>query len=172
MGKRRTTVSVFHVPHHVDGELIGSFLLKYGEIVSIQCDEIHGTWFFDILLDKENFTNIPFFLEAGEERLPIIVAGRRPTCWNCSEIGHLTSECPQKKPTPNPKTRIGEHLGVEMAVKNTRPPTEETEEKKTREPWKIVVGKKTPDRLSLEKTREEAMLEKDPGAAKYVEIVN
>lgn len=127
-----------------------------------------------ILLDKENFTNIPYFLEVGEEKLPIIVAGRRPTCWNCSEIGHLTSECPLKKPTPNPKRLTGQHLGSTTTTSFPKLTSHDTtpDEPLRGEPWQIAPGKKTPGRLSLEQQREQAMLKNDPGKDKYLEIVN
>ena len=48
MGKRRSTVAVHHVPHYVDGEHLGAFFLKYGEMVHIEVDELHGVWSFDI----------------------------------------------------------------------------------------------------------------------------
>ena len=40
-------------------------------------------------------------------RLPVIVSGRKPACWHCGEIGHLSAVCPgkkaPKKPDQNPR---------------------------------------------------------------------
>ena len=69
---------------------------------------MHGDWKFGIMLDVKTFYSIPNWLDVEGRRLPVIVSGHKPTCWHCSEVGHLSAVCPgkkaPKKPNLNPDT--------------------------------------------------------------------
>lgn len=49
------------------------------------------------MLDHKAFTSISNILEIGRKNYPIIITGRKPTCWKCGVIGHLIPSCPEKK---------------------------------------------------------------------------
>ena len=53
---------------------------------------------------------IPNWLDVEGHRRPVIVSGRKPACWHCSKIGHLSAVCPKKKapkkPDQNPSTLL------------------------------------------------------------------
>ena len=59
------------------------------------------------MLDAKNFYSVPNWLDV-EGGLPVIVSGRKPACWHCGEIGHLSAVCSgkkaPKKPDQNPGT--------------------------------------------------------------------
>ena len=194
MGRRRTTISVFEVPAVVPGEYLGAFLLKFGEITAITVDKFNGTWSFDVWLNESAFKKVPYYIEANGEKLPVVVAGRRPACWICNEVGHLTFTCPTRiKPAqPNPKNRVLEHLTPKAAADkktSSSKPTAETvtpeefedlcntenESPKKKVVWNIVTGKKSPKSYAQVMTEEEQLeieTSNDPGGEKYKEILN
>ena len=108
MGRRRTTVSVFEVPSFLRDANLAAFMLNFGDIVSATHDGMRGEWRFDLMLDAKTFYSVPNWLDVEGRRLPVIVSGRKPACWHCGEIGHLSAVCPgkkaPKKPDQNPGT--------------------------------------------------------------------
>ena len=54
------------------------------------------------MLDMKTFYSVPNWLEVEGRRLPVIVSGRKPACWHCGEIGHLSAVCPGKKAPKKP----------------------------------------------------------------------
>ena len=108
MGRRRTTVSVYEVPSFVRDANLAAFMLNFGDFVSATHDGMRGEWRFDIMLDVKTFYSVSNWLDVGGHRLPVIVSGRKPACWYCGEIGHLSAVCPGKKaPT---RTPVPSHL--------------------------------------------------------------
>ena len=59
------------------------------------------------MLDCKTFYSIPNWLDLEECRLPVIVSGRKPACWHCGEIGHLSAFCPGKKAPKKPDVNPG-----------------------------------------------------------------
>ena len=108
MGRRRTTVSIYEVPSFLRDANLAAYMLQFGDIVSATHDGMRGEWRFDIMLDVKTFYSVPNWLEVEGRRLPVIVSGRKPACWHCGEIGHLSAVCPgkkaPKKPDPKPRT--------------------------------------------------------------------
>ena len=108
MGRRRTTVSIYEVPSFLRDANLAAYMLQFGDIVSATHDGMRGEWRFDIMLDVKTFYSVPNWLEVEGRRLPVIVSGRKPACWHCGEIGHLSAVCPgkkaPKKPDPKPGT--------------------------------------------------------------------
>ena len=51
--------------------------------------------------------SLEYALEVEGRRLPIIVSGRKPACWHCGEIGHLSAVCPGKKAPKKPDHKTG-----------------------------------------------------------------
>ena len=106
MGWRRTTVSVYEVPSFFRDANLAAFMLNFGDIVSATHDGMRGEWRFDIMLDAKTFYSVPNWLDVEGRRLPVIVSRRKPTCWHCGEIGHLSAVCPGKKRPRKSPTRI------------------------------------------------------------------
>ena len=107
MGRRRTTVSVYEVPSFLRDANLAAFMLNFGDIVSATHDGMRGEWRFNIMLDAKTYS-VPNWLDVEKSRLPVIVSGRKPACWHCGEIGHLSAVClgkkAPKKPDQNPGT--------------------------------------------------------------------
>ena len=108
MGRRWTTVSVYEVPSFLRDANLAAFMLNFGDIVSATHDRMRGEWRFDLMLDAQTFYSVPNWLDVEGRRLPVIISGRKPACWHCGEIGHLSAVCPgkkaPKKPDQNPGT--------------------------------------------------------------------
>ena len=102
MGRRRTTVSIYEVPSYLRDANLAAYMLQFGDIVSATHDGMRGEWRFDIMLDMKTFYSVPNWLEVEGRRLPVIVSGRKPACWHCGEIGHLSAVCPGKKAPKKP----------------------------------------------------------------------
>ena len=102
MGRRRTTVSIYEVPSFLRDANLAAYMLQFGDIVSATHDGMRGEWRFDIMLDMKTFYSVPNWLEVEGRRLPVIVSGRKPACWHCGEIGHLSAVCPGKKAPKKP----------------------------------------------------------------------
>ena len=107
MGQRRTTVSVYEVSSFLRDANLAAFMLQFGDIILATYDEMRGEWRFDIMLDCKTFYSIPNWLDLEGRRLPVIVSGRKPAGWHCSEIGHLYAVCPGKKAPKKPDINPG-----------------------------------------------------------------
>ena len=107
MGRRRTTVSIYEVPSYLRDANLAAYMLQFGDIVSATHDGMRGEWRFDIMLDMKTFYSVPNWLEVEGRRLPVIVSGRKPACWHCGEIGHLSAVFPGKKASKKPDHKPG-----------------------------------------------------------------
>ena len=107
MGRWRTTVSIYEVPSFLRDANLAAYMLQFGDIVSATHDGMRGEWRFDIMLDMKTFYSVPNWLEVEGRRLPVIVSGRKPACWHCGEIGHLSAVCPGKKAPKKPDHKPG-----------------------------------------------------------------
>ena len=107
MGRRRTTVSIYEVPSYLRDANLAAYMLQFGNIVSVTHDGMRGEWRFDIMLDMKTFYSVPNWLEVEGRWLPVIVSGRKPACWHCGEIGHLSAVCPGKKAPKKPDHKPG-----------------------------------------------------------------
>ena len=141
MGRRRTTVSVYEVPSFLRDANLAAFMLNFGDIVLATHDGMRGEWRFDLMLDAKTFFSVPNWLDVEGRRLPVIVSGRKPACWHCGEIGHLSAVCPGKKAlkkpdqdagTPPPVVKNNDKkeapvvLPTSAATKSLTPPTSST----------------------------------------------
>ena len=141
MGRRRTTVSVYEVPSFLRDANLAAFMLNFGDIVLATHDGIRGEWRFDLMLDAKTFFSVPNWLDVEGRRLPVIVSGRKPACWHCGAIGHLSAVCPGKKAPKKPDQDAGTPPPVgknndkkeapvvsptSAAIKSLTPPTSST----------------------------------------------
>ena len=67
------------------------------------------------MLDMKTFYSVPNWLEVEGRRAPVIVSGRKPACWHCGEIGHLSAVCPGKKAPKKPDHKPDTHSPVVKA---------------------------------------------------------
>ena len=139
MGRRRTTVSIYEVPSFLRDANLAAYILQFGDIVSATHDGMRGEWRFDIMLDVKTYS-VPNWLEVEGRRLPVIVSGRKPACWHCCEISHLSAVCPWKKAPKMPDQKLGTLPPVvsntekeapvvsptPAAIKNSTPPSSPT----------------------------------------------
>lgn len=73
--------------------VLGRFLDQFGQILIASSDDLNEGDSFDIILDQKVFIPaIKMF-----QKMPLIVIGRKPTCWKCWETVHLYYSCPEKK---------------------------------------------------------------------------
>ena len=133
MGWRRTMVSVYEVPSFLRDVNLAAFMLNFGDIILATHDGMHGKWRFDIMLDAKTFYSVPNWLDVKGRRLPVIVSGRKPACWRCGEIGHLSAVCPGKKASKKPDQNPG-----------TLPPVVTNNEKEAPIVSPTSAGKKSP----------------------------
>ena len=155
MGRWRTTVSVYEVPSFLRDANLAAFMLNFGDIISATHDGMRGEWRLDIMLDAKTFYSVPW-LDVEGRRLPVIVSGRKPACWHCGEIGHLSAVCPGKKAPKKPDQNPGTPPPVvtnnekeapvvsptSAAKKSPTPPTSSTVSSKEAGAEWLTVGKK------------------------------
>ena len=97
----RIMVSIYEVPSFLGDANLAAFMLNFGWHRLGMCDE----WRFDLILDCKTFYSIPNWFDLEGRRLLVIVFGRKPARWHCSEIGHLSAgKKALKKPDQNPST--------------------------------------------------------------------
>ena len=96
MEQPQNTVSVYEVPSFLRDTNLAAFMLNFRDIISATHDGMRGEWRFDIMLEAKTYS-VPNWLDVEGSRRPVIFFGRKPTSWHCSEIGHLSAVCPEKK---------------------------------------------------------------------------
>ena len=103
MGTRRVRVTVCNVPAFITGEVLAAFLSKFGRVeesnlLRSAAGTACGDHVFRICLDREGFQAIPEVIISRERQMMVVVEGRRPRCWSCKQLGHISKFCPQKNP--------------------------------------------------------------------------
>lgn len=76
--------------------VLGRFLAQFGQILSVSSDDLNEGESFDIMLDQKALISALKMLEVEGQEMPLIVIGRKPTCWKRWETAHLYSSCPEK----------------------------------------------------------------------------
>ena len=103
MGTRRIRVTVCNVPATVTGEVLAAFLSRYGRVeesnlLRSASGTAYGDHVFRLCLTREGFQAIPEIIISRERQMMVVVEGRRPRCWSCKQLGHISKFCPQKDP--------------------------------------------------------------------------
>lgn len=93
-GMRKTSVAVFEVLAHIKGEALAAYFMQFRQILYFSSDHKVGEWRFYVMLCRQSFDSIPIMLNIDGRMLPVIVTGRRPTCWKCGKPGHMAYVCP------------------------------------------------------------------------------
>ena len=103
MGTRRVRVTVCNVPATITGEVLAAFLSRYGKVeesnlLRSAAKTAYGDHVFRLCLTREGFQAIPEIIISRERQMMVVVEGRRPRCWSCKQLGHISKFCPQKDP--------------------------------------------------------------------------
>ena len=105
MGIRRVRVTVCNVPVFITGEVLVAFLSKFGRVeesnlLRSAARTAYGDHVFRLCLVREGFQAIPEVIIRRERQMMVVVEERRPRCWSCKQLGHISKFCPPKNP-PN-----------------------------------------------------------------------
>ena len=100
-GTRRIRVMACNVPAFITGEVLTSYLSAYGRVEEINLlrsstRTAYGDYTFRLCLTRDGFQAIPETIISGDRQMMVVVEGRRPCCWGCKQLGHITKFCPQK----------------------------------------------------------------------------
>ena len=92
---------VCNVPAIITGEVLAAYLSAFGQVdeynlLRSPAGTAYGDYAFRLFLTKDGFKAIPETLVCGDRQMLVMVEGRRPRCWVCKQIGHITKFCPQR----------------------------------------------------------------------------
>ena len=100
-GTRRLRVTICNVPAHITGEVLAAYLSSYGQVEEFNLlrsptGTAYGDYAFRLCLTRDGFKAIPETLISRDRQMIVMVEGRRPRCWSCKQIGHISKFCPDK----------------------------------------------------------------------------
>ena len=100
-GTRRLRVTICNVPAHITGEVLAAYLSSYGQVEEFNLlrsptGTAYGDYAFRLCLTRDGFKAIHETLISGDRQMIVMVEGRRPRCWSCKQIGHISKFCPDK----------------------------------------------------------------------------
>ena len=100
-GTRRLNVTICNVPASFTGEVFAAYLSSYGQVEEYKllrspAGTAYGDYAFRMCLTRDGFKAIPEILISGDRQMIVMVEGRRPRCWSCKQIGHISKFCPEK----------------------------------------------------------------------------
>ena len=100
-GTRRLNVTICNVPASFTGEVFAAYLSSYGQVEGYKllrspAGTAYGDYAFRMCLTRDGFKAIPEILISGDIQMIVMVEGRRPRCWSCKQIGHISKFCPEK----------------------------------------------------------------------------
>ena len=101
-GSCRLRVTICKVPAHITGEVLAAHLSSYGQVEEFNLlrsptGTAYRDYAFRLCLTRDNFKAIPETLISGDRQMIVMVEGRRPRCWSCKQIGHISKFCPDKQ---------------------------------------------------------------------------
>ena len=101
-GTRRLHVTICNIPAHITGEVLAAYLSSYGQVEEFNllrspAGTAYGDYAFRLCLTRDGFKAIPETLISGDWQMIVMVEGRRPRCWSCKQIGHISKFCPDKQ---------------------------------------------------------------------------
>ena len=100
-GTRRLCVTICNVPASITGEVLATYLSSYGQVEEYNllrspAGTAYGDYAFRLCLTRDGFKAIPEILISGDRQMIVMVEGRKPRCWSCKQIGHISKFCPEK----------------------------------------------------------------------------
>ena len=107
LGTRRIRVTVCNVPAFITGEVLAAFLSTYERVEEINllrsaAGTAYGDYVSRMRLTREGFQAIPETIVSRDRQMMVVAEGRRPRCWSCKQLGHISKFCPQKDPPKTP----------------------------------------------------------------------
>ena len=177
LGPRRIRVTICNVPAFLTGEVLAAFLSSYGSVEEITllrsaAGTAYGDYVFRMCLTREGFQAIPETIVSRERQIMVIVEGRRPRCWSCKQLGHISKFCP-KKDRPQASAAAAATIAREAVATtvSTVPISESTTEKKqatpkTVEEWIEVNRKKKKKSPQKSEDKSSSVKEVEPAAKK------
>ena len=89
--------------------MLAAFLSTFGRVEEINllrsaARTAYGDYIFQMCLTQEGFQAIHETIVSRDRQMMVIVEGRRPRCWSCKQLGHISKFCPQKDPPKAPAT--------------------------------------------------------------------
>ena len=164
MGTRRVRVTIYNVPVTITREVLAAFLSKYGRVeesnlLRSAAGTAYGDHVFRLCLTREVFQGITEVIISRERQMMVEVEGRRPRCWSCKRLGHISRFCPKKDApkaaasTASTTTTTTATITTATISSKTSSPTAkesgQVQPKKVEEGWTEVTRKQ---RRSLKKT--------------------
>ena len=121
MGTRRVRVTMCNVPAFLMGDVLASYLSKYGRVEEVALQRsangtAYGDYTFRICLSREGFQAITEIIISRDRQMMIIVESRRPRCWNCKQLGQRNKRRRQS-PQANPSRRQKHQLQPKNLMK-------------------------------------------------------
>ena len=100
-GTRRLRVTICNGPASITGEVLAAYLSSYGQVEEYNllrspAGTAYEDYAFRLCLTRDGFKAIPEILISGDRQMIVMVEGRRPRCWSCKQIGHISKFCPKK----------------------------------------------------------------------------
>ena len=149
MGNRRIRVTVCNVPATVTGEVLAAFLSRYGRVeesnlLRSASGTAYGDHVFRLCLTREGFQAIPEIIISRERQMMVVVEGRRPHCWSCKQLGHISKFCPQKDPPSAAATTATTNATITTATisSTTAKESGQVQPKNAEEGWTEMTRKK------------------------------
>ena len=104
LGTRRIRLTICNVPAFITGDVLAAFLSAFGRVEEINllrstAGTAYGDYVFRMCLSWEGFQTIPKIIISRGRQMMVIVEGRRPRCWSCKQLGHISKFCPKKDPS-------------------------------------------------------------------------
>ena len=134
MGRRVLKIRINNVPPQIEEDHLGAFLAAYGTVESAttvrgKMGVPVGEHIFMVSLHRKDFDKIPDAIIYGDQKLTVMLEGRRPHCFNCRQQGHLARECPKNRPSA---ATVVQRNYKEAVVLKPADPTKQTEAEGTK----------------------------------------
>ena len=91
--------NVTRLHYGVPNEALQQALSPFGKIISIKVDSYQGVYVGVRNVLAEIMQPIPFSLRIANHWCNIFYVGQTPTCFQCKQVGHTRSKCPNAIPT-------------------------------------------------------------------------
>ena len=176
LGTHRIRVTICNVPASITGEVLATFLSAFGCVEEINllwsaAGMAYRDYVFQLCLTQEGFQAIPEIIISRERQMMVFVEGRRPHCWSCKQLGHISKFCPGKNPpnaaaataTTETAATTASTATISSETKGTGKETENVQLKKNTE-WTEVTWKKKKSPRKVEDEPETASTAKNTPA--------
>jgi hypothetical protein len=99
MGHKR--IRVAYLPHDTPDEVLTTALIPYGRVWEVHNESWTGDYVYHVPSGVTYVTmtltrHVPSTLFIPDERVLLTYEGQPATCYVCSEIGHISTECPSR----------------------------------------------------------------------------